>query len=76
MAVNDWIRSSREIDGVIDFDRTMCDPAHPDRLRAGFDSGDHVHPSDAGYAAMAQAVPLQLVEQPAASTTTNNLSVK
>lgn len=76
LAVNDWIRSSRDIDGVVDFDRTMRDPAHPDRLRAGFDSGDHVHPSDAGYAAMAQAVPLQLVEQPAAPTTTNNLSVK
>lgn len=60
LAVNGWIRSSGEIDGVIDFDQAMRDPAHPESLRAAFDCGDHVHPSDAGYAAMAQAIPLQL----------------
>ncbi|HWT96288.1 MAG TPA: SGNH/GDSL hydrolase family protein [Terriglobales bacterium] len=61
LAVNDWIRSSSEIDGVIDFDKALRDPSHPESLRAAFDCGDHVHPSDAGYAAMAQAVPLQLL---------------
>ena len=76
LAVNDWIRRSGEIDGVIDFDKAMRDPAHPDSLRAAFDSGDHVHPSDAGYAAMAQAVPLQLFGTPPLSATTTDLSTQ
>ena len=59
--VNAWIRSSAAFDGVIDFDAALRDPARPTRLRARYDSGDHVHPNDAGYAAMAQAVPLDLV---------------
>ncbi|HEX7937046.1 MAG TPA: SGNH/GDSL hydrolase family protein [Paraburkholderia sp.] len=58
LAVNQWIRSSHAFDGVVDFDAALRDPAAPDRLQRGFDSGDHIHPSDAGYAAMAQAVPL------------------
>ncbi|CAB3736458.1 SGNH/GDSL hydrolase family protein [Paraburkholderia rhynchosiae] len=58
LAVNQWIRSSHDFDGVVDFDATLRDPAQPDRLQRGFDSGDHIHPSDAGYAAMAQAVPV------------------
>jgi len=57
-AVNDSIRSSRAFDGVIDFDRALRDPAHPDRLQRRYDSGDHIHPSDAGYAAMSEAVPI------------------
>lgn len=60
-AINDWIRTPGHFDGVVDFDRTVRDPAHPERLRADYDSGDHLHPSDAGYAAMAAAVPLDLV---------------
>ena len=60
-AVNAWIRSSGAFDGVVDFDRALRDGAHPERLRAEFDSGDHIHPSDAGYAAMARAVPLDAV---------------
>jgi lysophospholipase L1-like esterase len=54
--VNDSIRASHAFDGVIDFDRALRDPAQPDRLQRRYDSGDHIHPSDAGYAAMADAV--------------------
>lgn len=61
VAVNEWIRSSRAFDGVVDFDGALRDAAHPERLRAQYDSGDHLHPSDAGYAAMAAAVPLDLL---------------
>jgi lysophospholipase L1-like esterase len=59
-ALNRWIRSSGEYDGVIDFDAAVRDPADPLRLRAAYDSGDHLHPNDAGMAAMADAVPLRL----------------
>ncbi|WP_179744018.1 SGNH/GDSL hydrolase family protein [Paraburkholderia bryophila] len=61
LAVNQWIRTSRAFDGVVDFDAALRDPAQPDRLRRNFDSGDHIHPSDAGYAAMADTVPLDAV---------------
>jgi lysophospholipase L1-like esterase len=54
--VNDWIRSSGAFDAVVDFDAVLRDPAHPSRLLPSFDSGDHLHPGDAGYEAMAQAV--------------------
>jgi lysophospholipase L1-like esterase len=57
-AVNDAIRTSHAFDGVIDFDAALRDPAHPDRLQRRYDSGDHIHPSDAGYSAMADAIPL------------------
>ena len=50
-------------DAVIDFDAALRDPAHPTRLLARYDSGDHVHPSDAGYAEMARVVPLGLVRR-------------
>ncbi|BFI97304.1 MAG: SGNH/GDSL hydrolase family protein [Rhodanobacter sp.] len=56
--VNDWIRHRAGFDGVVDFDAVMRDPAHPGRIRADFDSGDHIHPNDKGYAAMSEAVPL------------------
>ncbi|HTV85835.1 MAG TPA: SGNH/GDSL hydrolase family protein [Dyella sp.] len=59
--VNRWIRAGRGFDGVIDFDAALRDPAQPQRLRTVYDSGDHIHPSDAGYAAMAQAVPWRTV---------------
>lgn len=58
-AVNQWIRSQKVFDGMVDFDAALRDPQHPTRMLARYDSGDHVHPSDAGYRAMAQAVPLQ-----------------
>ncbi|WP_433827703.1 SGNH/GDSL hydrolase family protein [Actinoplanes sp. CA-015351] len=57
-ALNRWIRSSGEYDGVIDFDRAMGDPADPQRLNPAYDSGDHLHPNAAGMAAMAAAVPV------------------
>ena len=58
--VNEWIRTSGEYDGVIDFDRALRDPGAPERLR--YDSGDHLHPDDAGYKAMADAVDLGLFQ--------------
>ncbi|CAH2805954.1 MAG: Lysophospholipase L1 and related esterases [uncultured Caballeronia sp.] len=60
-AVNESIRSSRAFDDVIDFDQALRDPARPSVLQKRYDSGDHIHPSDAGYAAMAAAVPLDIV---------------
>lgn len=45
-------------DAVVDFDRLLRDEARPTRLRAEFDSGDHLHPSDAGYRAMAESIDL------------------
>ena len=53
-AVNKWIRTSGAFDGVIDFDAADRDPANPKHIRAEFDSGDHLHPQDAGYKAMAE----------------------
>lgn len=60
-AVNAFIRDDDTFDAVIDFDRALADPAHPDRLAPALDSGDHLHPSIAGYAAMGAAVPLALL---------------
>lgn len=57
-AVNEWIRESGAFDAVIDFDAVLRDPDEPLRMRAEYDSGDHLHPGDAGYAAMADAVDL------------------
>lgn len=59
-AVNKWIRTSGHFDGVIDFDAVLRDPGHPARMRGRFDSGDHLHPNDAGYQAMAEAIDLHL----------------
>lgn len=59
-AVNQWIRTSGAYDAVIDFDEVLRDPAHPSRIRPDFDSGDHVHPNDRGYRAMADAIDLSL----------------
>jgi lysophospholipase L1-like esterase len=56
--VNDWIRSQKVSDGIVDFDAAVRDPADPSRLLPAFDSGDHGHPSTAGYEAMAAAVPV------------------
>ena len=61
-AVNKWIRTSREFDGVIDFDAVLRDPDHPSRLLARFASDDHLHPNDAGYQAMADAIELTLFQ--------------
>ena len=60
--VNQWMRSNADIDGLIDFDATLRDPAAPRRVQAKFDGGDHIHPNDAGYIAMGDAVELQLFD--------------
>ncbi|WP_434381134.1 SGNH/GDSL hydrolase family protein [Melittangium boletus] len=58
-AVNAWIRANTaRAQGIIDFEAATRDPADPLRLRAEYDSGDHLHPNDVGYEAMAQAIDL------------------
>lgn len=59
-AVNQWIRSAGHFDAVIDFDKAIADPAHPDHLNPAYDSGDHLHPSAAGYRVMGELIPLSL----------------
>jgi lysophospholipase L1-like esterase len=61
-AVNRWIRTSHEFDGVIDFDAVVRDPDHPSRIAPRFVSEDHLHPNDAGYQAMADAIDLALFQ--------------
>ncbi|PZO39732.1 MAG: hypothetical protein DCE92_03915, partial [Alphaproteobacteria bacterium] len=58
--VNDFIRDGGAFDAVLDFDAVMRDPGHPTRVRSDLQSGDWLHPSDAGYAAMADAIPLDV----------------
>jgi lysophospholipase L1-like esterase len=59
-ALNQWIRTSGAYDGVIDFDMTVRDPSAPARINPAFDSGDHLHPNDAGYKAMGESIDLAL----------------
>ena len=59
-SVNGWIRSQHEADGVVDFDAAVRDPAEPSRMRKELQSGDWLHPNDAGYRAMGEAVSLML----------------
>jgi lysophospholipase L1-like esterase len=59
-AVNDWIRTSGTFDGVADFDKATQDPANPTHFNPAYDSGDHLHPKDAGYKAMADSIDLSL----------------
>jgi lysophospholipase L1-like esterase len=61
-AVNEWIRTSGEFDAVVDFDAAIRDPQRPSQMLPAYDSGDHLHPGDAGYAAMAAAVDLRDLE--------------
>jgi len=56
--VNSWIRSSGAFDAVLDFDAAVRDPAQPGRLLAAYDGGDHLHPNDAGFDAIAKSIPL------------------
>ena len=58
--VNDWIRSSGEFDGVVDLDAVVRDPNHPTQLLPAYDSGDHLHPNNAGCRAEGNAFPLAL----------------
>ncbi len=59
-AVNQWIRTSGAYDAVVDFEAAVRDPQNPKRIRAEFDPGDHLHPNNAGYQAMADAVDLKI----------------
>ena len=59
-AVNRWIRTSGAFDAVVDFEAATRDPNNPKRFRAEFDPGDHLHPNDAGYKAMADAIDLAI----------------
>ena len=54
--INEWIRNGKDFDGHFDFDHALADPAPPNRLSPTFDSGDHIHPNDAGEQALAEAV--------------------
>ena len=56
--INRWIRESGAFDAVVDFDAVLRDPANPARINPAFDSGDHLHPGDAGNRAMAEAIDL------------------
>ncbi|MEF9927538.1 MAG: hypothetical protein RR804_06855 [Massilia sp.] len=56
MRLNDWIRGAGIFDAVVDFDAVLRDPARPQRMQAAFDSGDHLHPGDAGCRRMADAI--------------------
>jgi lysophospholipase L1-like esterase len=60
LEVNSWIRNSGGFDAVIDFERAVRDKTDPSRMAEAYDSGDKLHPSDAGYAAMANAIDLKL----------------
>ena len=57
-AVNAWIRANKAVDGVVDFDLALRNPADPATFLPAYDSGDHLHPNDAGYQAMADAIDL------------------
>lgn len=58
---NNWIRTTDLIDGCVDFDKAVCDPDNPSAFLPEYDSGDHLHPSAAGYRAMAAAIPGELL---------------
>lgn len=62
-ALNQWIRSSGVFDGVVDFEKVTSDPGNPQRYLPKYDHGDHLHPSDAGYEAMGNAIDLRLFKQ-------------
>jgi lysophospholipase L1-like esterase len=59
-AFNTWMRSQKVYDGVIDFDAVVRDPQNPTKIQMAYDSGDHLHPNDAGYEAMGGAIDLKL----------------
>lgn len=64
LTINRWMRESGRFDAVIDFDRALRDPSSPNRLAPQFDSGDHLHPSMAGYAEMGRCIDLNLFRNP------------
>ena len=63
-AANHWILTSGAFDGTADFSTVLADPAAPARLLPAYDSGDHLHPNDAGYQAIANSIDLKLLTSP------------
>ena len=61
--VNEWIRTSGAFDAVVDFEKATRDDSNPPKIRPEFDPGDHLHPNDAGYQAMADAIDLKLFKK-------------
>ncbi|WP_162539302.1 SGNH/GDSL hydrolase family protein [Granulicella sp. WH15] len=61
VALNNWIRTNKLADGFIDFEAATKDPAHPDMFLPSYEHGDHLHPVDAGYKAMGEAIDLKLL---------------
>ncbi len=61
-AVNHWIRTTRQLDGFVDFAKATRDPSNPSAFAPAYDSGDHLHPNDAGFRAMVAAIPLSLFQ--------------
>ena len=59
-AVNAFLKTCPDFDGVLDFDKVVRDPAHPEAMLPAYDSGDHLHPNDAGYKALGEAIDLKL----------------
>ena len=59
-AINDWIRTSGDFDGVVDFDKCLADPDNPEKMLPIYDSGDHLHPGDLGYVHMGDCIDLKL----------------
>jgi lysophospholipase L1-like esterase len=60
-AVNTWIRTSKAFDAVIDFDAAVRDPDHPTKFLSSLQSGDNLHPNNAGYKKMAEAIDLAML---------------
>lgn len=58
--VNRWILANEGFDGIIDFNEGLADPQHPEQLLPAYDFGDHLHPNDKGFRALADCIPLSL----------------
>jgi lysophospholipase L1-like esterase len=72
--VNAWIRHGHQFDAVLDADQILHDPSHPARLLPAYDSGDHLHPNDVGYRALASALSLDMLDKLAAASSRGNLT--
>jgi lysophospholipase L1-like esterase len=71
--LNGWIRAAGLFDAVVDFDAVLRDPARPQRMLAAFDSGDHLHPGDEGYRAMAEAIDIALLRRAVPTAPSDNV---
>ena len=61
LTVNNYLRTTSDFDGLLDFDKVLRDPSDPSKLRKDYDFSDHIHPNDAGLEAMAKAIPLEML---------------